>query len=89
MLLQSDEERGIRQILSGSINHSVVLVIFACRPRIKTLQNRKETGPEWWWIFFRKETIEFPTEQGPNETDVLVTETLHVCLISGSRISVK
>ena len=29
MLLQSDEERGIRQIVSGGINHSVVLVIFA------------------------------------------------------------
>ena len=29
MLLQSDEERGIRQIVSGSINHSVVLVILA------------------------------------------------------------
>ena len=44
MLLQSDEERGIRQIVSGSINHSVVLVIFAGL-ELKHYKTEKKLGP--------------------------------------------
>lgn len=58
MLLQSDEERGIRQIVSGSMNHSVVLVIFAGL-ELKHYKTEKKLGPSGGEYFSAKRQLSF------------------------------
>ena len=58
MLLQSDEERGIRQIVSGSINHSVVLVIFA-ELELKHHKTEKKLDPSGGEYFSAKRQLSF------------------------------
>ena len=58
MLLQSDEERGIRQIVSGSINHSVVLVSFA-ELELKHHKTEKKLGPNGGEYFSAKRQLSF------------------------------